>query len=112
MCLYTRVQRLIGLRIAKAYRTISHEALCIITGTPPINIKVEEAVTLCNITKGRIIQIYQTDQEEKPKYWWTQLKLMTTLTKQLIAEKTVNAAFRYTQTAAKVKRSRSGSCYI
>ena len=27
---------------------------------------------------------------------------MTTLTKQLMAEKTVNAAFRYTQTAAKV----------
>ena len=32
----------------------------------------------------------------------TQLKLLTTLTKQLMAEKTVNAAFRYTQTAAKV----------
>ena len=53
---YTTVQRLVGLRIAKAYRTISHEALCIKTGIPPINIKVEEAVALYNITKGRIIQ--------------------------------------------------------
>jgi len=66
---YTRVQRLISLRIAKAYRTISHEALCIITGIPPINIKVEEAVALYNITTGIIIQRYQIDKEESPKYW-------------------------------------------
>jgi len=33
---YTRVQRFISLRIAKAYRTISYEALCIITGIPSI----------------------------------------------------------------------------
>jgi len=66
---YTIVQRLISLRIAKAYRTISHEALCIITGIPPINIKAEEAVALYNTTKGRIIQRYQMDQEENPKYW-------------------------------------------
>jgi len=66
---YTRVQRLISLRIAKTYRTISHEALCIITGIPPINIKVEEAVALYNIITGRIIQRYQIDKEENPKYW-------------------------------------------
>jgi len=66
---YTRVRRLISLRIAKVYRTISHEELYIITGIPPINFKVEEAVALYNITKGRIIQRYQIDQEENPKYW-------------------------------------------
>ena len=66
---YTRVQRLISLRIAKAYRAISHEALCIITGIPPINIKVEEAVALYNITTGRTIQRSQIDKEENPKYW-------------------------------------------
>jgi len=48
---------------------ISHEALCIITGIPPINIKVEEAVALYNITTGRTIQIYQIDKKENPKYW-------------------------------------------
>ena len=41
----------------------------IITVIPPINIKVEEAVALYNITTGRIIQRYQIDKEENPKYW-------------------------------------------
>jgi hypothetical protein len=35
---YVRVQRIISFRIAKAYRTISHEALCILTGITPIHI--------------------------------------------------------------------------
>ena len=50
---YVRVQRLISLRIAKVYFSISHEALCILIGLTPINNKVEEVVTLYNITKGR-----------------------------------------------------------
>jgi 2-iminoacetate synthase ThiH len=33
------VQRLINIRIAKAYRTVSNDALCIITGLTPIHIK-------------------------------------------------------------------------
>jgi hypothetical protein len=37
--LYTRVQRLINITIAKAYRTTSNEALCILTGNAPIIIK-------------------------------------------------------------------------
>ena len=37
-----RIQRLINIRIAKAYRTASNEALCVITGLIPINIKIEE----------------------------------------------------------------------
>ena len=41
---YIRVQRLINIRMAKAYRTTSSEALCIVTGMTPITIKVEEAV--------------------------------------------------------------------
>ena len=38
-----RVQRLINIKMAKAYRTVSHEALCILTGVTPIEIKIEEA---------------------------------------------------------------------
>jgi len=37
-----RIQRLINIRIAKAYRTVSNEALCVITGLIHINIKIEE----------------------------------------------------------------------
>ena len=47
-----RIQILINIRIAKAYRTVSNEALCIITGLIPINIKIEEAAKLHEMTKG------------------------------------------------------------
>jgi ribonuclease HI len=40
---YIRVQRLINIRMAKAYRTTSSEALCMLTGMTPILIKLEEA---------------------------------------------------------------------
>jgi hypothetical protein len=39
---YIRVQRLIHIRKAKAFRTTSSEALCMLTGITPILIKVEE----------------------------------------------------------------------
>ena len=38
----TRVQRLINIKVAKSYRTVSNEALCMITGLTPIGIKIEE----------------------------------------------------------------------
>jgi hypothetical protein len=37
-----RIQRLINIRIAKAYHKVSNETLCVITGLIPINIKIEE----------------------------------------------------------------------
>ena len=46
---YVRVQRLINICMAKAYRTTSSEALCIVTGTTPITIKPEEAVKKYNV---------------------------------------------------------------
>jgi len=39
---YIRVQRLINIRMAKAFRTTSSEALCMLTGMTPILIKLEE----------------------------------------------------------------------
>jgi len=50
---YTRVQRLIHIRIAKAYRTTSSEAFCILTGLTPVTIKITEAANLYDILKGR-----------------------------------------------------------
>jgi len=64
-----RVQRIISLRIAKAYRTISHETLCILTGITPIHIKVQEVATQYNITPGRSTQKYQIDKAENPRNW-------------------------------------------
>jgi hypothetical protein len=66
---YIRVQRLISLRIAKAYRTISQEALCILTGLTPINIKAEEIATLYNITTVRNNHKFQMDVAVKPRNW-------------------------------------------
>jgi len=37
-----RVQRLINIRITKAYRTVSNEALCLLTGLTTIAIKIDE----------------------------------------------------------------------
>jgi hypothetical protein len=44
-----RVQRLINIKILKAYRTLSVEAPCIMAGVPPIRIVIEEKTRLYEI---------------------------------------------------------------
>jgi hypothetical protein len=61
-----RIQRLINISIAKAYRTVSNEALCVITGIKPIHIKIEGAGRYYEITKGKGIQC---DREMEVKNW-------------------------------------------
>jgi len=63
--IYNRVQRLINMKIAKDYKTNSYEALCILTGTIPIEINAEETATLIPITRDR--QNHQLDHEAGPK---------------------------------------------
>ena len=46
-----RIQRLINIRIAKSFRTVSNEAPCIINGLTPIDIKLEETVQLFQLTR-------------------------------------------------------------
>ena len=50
---YIRVQKLTNIRIARAFRSTSSEALCILAGKTPIVIKTEEAVKQYNIRKGK-----------------------------------------------------------
>jgi hypothetical protein len=66
---YIRVQRLMNIKIAKALRTTSSEALCILTGMTPIIIKTEEAVKKCNIRKGKGSQTHLFDSEVELKNW-------------------------------------------
>ena len=66
---YTRVQRLINIKIAKAFRTTSNEALCILTGLTPIIIKTEEAAKLYIITKGQEDLGYSVDRDLEPQHW-------------------------------------------
>ena len=64
---YNRVQRLINIKITKAFWTTSSEALCTLTGLIPIVIRVEEAAKLYNIMRKR--QAHAIDHEVQPKDW-------------------------------------------
>ena len=65
-----RVQRLIHIKIAKAYRTISNEALCILTGMTPIAIKIEEAAKIFQLTRGNTKgEEAQVDSHMEVKNW-------------------------------------------
>jgi len=71
-----RIQRLINIRIAKAYRTVSNEALCVIASIKPIHIKIEEAGRYYEITKGKESQ-YDREMEVKTLiYLAKQVKLI------------------------------------
>jgi hypothetical protein len=64
-----RVQRLMNIKIAKAFRTTSSEALCILSGMTPIIIKTEEAVKKYIIIKGKGSQTHLFDMEVELKNW-------------------------------------------
>jgi len=63
-----RVQRLINIKMAKAYRTVSHEVLCVVTGMMPIDIKIEEAARLYHLTKGTANSNKQFDKDMEVRY--------------------------------------------
>jgi len=66
---YNRVQRLVNLLIAKAYRTTSSEALCILAGTTQIIIKAEEAARRYDVWKGHGSNTQNIDREVKINQW-------------------------------------------
>jgi hypothetical protein len=64
-----RIQRLINIKTAKAYCTVSNEALCVITGLMPINIKIAETDKFYEITKRKGTQYDKVMEVKK----WTHL---------------------------------------
>ena len=48
---YKRIRRLINVKIAKAHRTISYDASCVIAGVRPIKITIEQKVQAYMVTK-------------------------------------------------------------
>jgi len=64
-----RVQRLINIKMAKAYRRVSHEALCVLTGTMPIDLKIEQTVKIYQLTKGNDTGKTQFDKDMEVRYW-------------------------------------------
>ena len=63
------MQRLINIKIAKAYRTVSNDALCIITGLTPIHIKTKETAELYKIVRGNRHKNLQIDHDKLHKQW-------------------------------------------
>jgi hypothetical protein len=57
-----------NIRIAKAYRSVSNEALCIITGLTPTDIKREETVQYYQCTKGIKKMEELFDHDTRPKH--------------------------------------------
>jgi len=65
---YIRVQRLMNIKIANAFRTTSSEALCILDGTTPIIIRTEAAKQYL-LRKGKGALTQSTDLEVELKNW-------------------------------------------
>ena len=66
---YVRVQRLINLKMARAYRTTSSEALCVLTGMTPIILTIEETVTQFTFRDTQQQQARNLDQDVEYNYW-------------------------------------------
>jgi hypothetical protein len=64
-----RVQRLINTEMAKAYRTVSHEALCILKGLTPIEIKIEQAAQFYYATRGNTNVKTQFERDTDVTKW-------------------------------------------
>jgi len=66
---YNRRNYINYILIAKAYRTTSSEALCILAGTTPIIMKAEEAAKRYDMWKGHRANIQKIDREVVLNQW-------------------------------------------
>jgi ribonuclease HI len=88
---YVRVQRLINLKMARAYHTTSSEALCILTGMTPIMLKIEEAVTQYKFRDTHPQQATNLDQDVEYEQWPHPAKAISIEETQSHEEPTVSA---------------------
>ena len=66
---YQRTQRLINNKIAKAYRTLSYEASCIVAGVEPIKIIVEEKTNIYKAKHGLLREPVEYDKPVDLAQW-------------------------------------------
>ena len=66
---YIRVQRMINILTAKAFRTTSTEVLCILAGITPIIIKAEEAAKMYHARKTKPSHSQEIDNTLDYKDW-------------------------------------------
>jgi len=55
--------------MAKAYRTVSIETPCVVTGMTPIHIKTEESAKLYHHTRGHIKEKENFQYNKEAKHW-------------------------------------------
>jgi hypothetical protein len=73
-----RVQKPINIKIAKAYRTVSNEALCILTEMTPIAIKIEEAAQIYQHTRSNTKgEEAHVDSHMEIKHWQHPAEIIT-----------------------------------
>ena len=86
---YIRVPRLINLRVARAYRTNSSEALCILTGMTPIVLKLEVVEYTLKVKQHQ--QAINLDHDVVHKYWPHLAKVITNQEVENYEEATISA---------------------
>jgi hypothetical protein len=101
--IHNRVQRIINIKIAKAYRT-SNEVLCALTGITPIVIKAEEEAKIFNIMRGS--NQNEIDKDEKASDWLHPSELVR------IIETTEEELQIYTDGSKKRKWCRRRNSYL
>jgi hypothetical protein len=62
-----RVQRPLNIKMAKAYHTVSSEALCVVTGMTPINLKIEQAAQLYFQTRNQTMDSGHFDNNKEAR---------------------------------------------
>jgi len=62
---YQHVQRMINIKIAKAFRTLSYEASCVLAGVRPIRLAIEEKVRTYKATHNNI----EYDAPLEVRFW-------------------------------------------
>jgi hypothetical protein len=85
-----RAQRLMNIKVAKAYRTVSNDALCVLTGLTPIAIKIQEASQFYQLTKGNRGKEVLFDRDMGVKYWHhpaETINFLTEITRQQVLYK-------------------------
>jgi hypothetical protein len=66
--------------VAEAYRTVSNEAVSILTGLTPIVIKIQETSQFYQLTKGNRDEEVLFDRDMGVKYWQHPAETITFLT--------------------------------
>jgi len=77
-----RVRRIINVRITKAYRTVSIESLCALTGLTPITIKIQEAFQYYRIIRGQDKEDTNVETRMGTQYWQHPVETITFLSEE------------------------------